>query len=44
MGLFDVLVGNVIGSMLSGNQAQNPLGFVLGRRLGGANPAQRGNP
>jgi hypothetical protein len=25
----------VIGSMLSGNQAQNPLGFVLGRFGGG---------
>jgi uncharacterized membrane protein len=39
MGLLDGLVGNVIGSMLSGNQAQNRLGSVLGR-LGGANQAR----
>lgn len=42
MGLLDGLVGNVIGSILSGNQAQNPLGSVLGS-LGGGNQGQRGN-
>jgi len=26
MGLLDGIVGNVLGSMLSGNQAQSPLG------------------
>jgi hypothetical protein len=30
MGLLDGLIGNVVGSMLSGNQAQSPLGSVLG--------------
>jgi len=43
MGLLDGLIGNVVGSMLSGNQqAQNPLDSVLGR-LGGGNQAQSGN-
>jgi uncharacterized protein YidB (DUF937 family) len=42
MGLLDGLVGNVIGSMLSGNQAQDPLGSVSSR-LGGGNQAQSGN-
>ena len=36
MGFLDGLVGNVIGSMLSGNQTQNPLGA-------GGNQAQGGN-
>ena len=36
MGLLDGLVGNVIGSILGGNQAQNPLGA-------GVNQAQGGN-
>jgi uncharacterized protein YidB (DUF937 family) len=36
MGLLDGIVGNVLGSMLSDNQAQNPLGR-------GANQAQGGN-
>jgi len=36
MGFLDGLVGNVIGSMLSGNQAQSPLGA-------GGNQAQGGN-
>lgn len=38
MGLFDGMVGNVIESMLSGNQTQNPLGARAG-----AGPAQRSN-
>jgi uncharacterized protein YidB (DUF937 family) len=44
MGLLDGLIGNVIGSMLGGNQGQgqDPLGSVLGR-LGGGNQPQRGN-
>jgi len=42
MGLLDGLIGNVMGSMLSGNQAQNPLDAVLGG-LGGRNQAQGGN-
>jgi len=42
MGLLDGLVGDVIGSMLSGNQAQNPPGSALGR-LGGRNQRQGGN-
>lgn len=36
MGLLDGIIGNVIGSMLGGNQTQNPLGT-------GANQAQSGN-
>ena len=36
MGLLDGLVGNVIGSMLNGNQTQTPLGT-------GRNQAQGGN-
>ena len=36
MGLLDGLIGNVIGSMMSGNQAQNPLGA-------GANQSQGSN-
>jgi uncharacterized protein YidB (DUF937 family) len=35
MGLLDGIVGNVIGSMLSGNQAQSPLGGILGNLAGG---------
>jgi len=35
MGLLDGIVGNVIGSMLSGNQAQNPLGGIFGNLAGG---------
>jgi uncharacterized protein YidB (DUF937 family) len=42
MGLLDGLIGIVMGSMLSGNQAQNPLDAVLGG-LGGRNQAQGGN-
>ncbi len=42
MGLLDGLIGNAIGSMLSGNQGQDPLGSVLGR-LGGGNQPQSGN-
>jgi uncharacterized protein YidB (DUF937 family) len=42
MGLLDGLIGNVLGSMLGGNQGQDPLGSVLGR-LGGSNPPQSGN-
>ena len=42
MGLLDGLIGNVMGSMLGGKQAQNPLGSVLGG-LGGGNRAQGGN-
>ena len=44
MGLLDGLIGNVLGSMLGGNQGQgqDPLGSVLGR-LGGANQQQSGN-
>jgi uncharacterized protein YidB (DUF937 family) len=42
MGLLDGLVGNVIGSMLSGNQAQDSLGSVLSR-FGGGNQPQSGN-
>jgi uncharacterized protein YidB (DUF937 family) len=42
MGLLDGLVGNVIGSMLSGNQAQNSPGSVLGG-LGGGSQARGGN-
>ena len=35
MGLLDGIVGNVIGSMLSGNQAQSPLGGIFGNLAGG---------
>jgi uncharacterized protein YidB (DUF937 family) len=44
MGLLDGLIGNVLGSMLGGNQGQgqDPLGPILGR-LGGSNQAQSGN-
>jgi uncharacterized protein YidB (DUF937 family) len=44
MGLLDGLIGNVLGSMLGGNQGQvqDPLGSVLGR-LGGSNQPQSGN-
>jgi uncharacterized protein YidB (DUF937 family) len=46
MGLLDGLIGDVLGSMLSGNQesgqGQDPLGSVLGR-LGRGNQAQSGN-
>jgi uncharacterized protein YidB (DUF937 family) len=30
MGLLDGIIGNMVGSMLSGNQGQNPLGDLLG--------------
>ena len=42
MGLLDGLIGNVLGSMLSGNQRQNPLDSILGGPAGG-NQAQSGN-
>jgi uncharacterized protein YidB (DUF937 family) len=42
MGLLDGLIGNVLGSMLGGNQGQDPFGSVLGR-LGGSNQPQSGN-
>jgi uncharacterized protein YidB (DUF937 family) len=42
MGLLDGLIGNVVGSMLRGNQAQDSLGSVL-TGLGGGNQAQSGN-
>jgi uncharacterized protein YidB (DUF937 family) len=42
MGLLDGLIGNVVGSMLSGNQPQSPLDSVLGG-LGGRKQAQSGN-
>jgi len=42
MGLLDGLIGDVLGSKLSGNQRQDPLGSVLGGRTGG-NQAQSGN-
>jgi len=42
MGFLDGLIGNVIGSIASDNQAQNPLGSVLGG-LGGGKQIQGGN-
>ena len=42
MGFLDGLIGNVIGSMASDNQAQNPLGSVLGG-LGGGKQIHGGN-
>jgi uncharacterized protein YidB (DUF937 family) len=42
MGLLDGLIGNVVGSMLRGNQAQDSLGSVLGG-LGGGNQQHGGN-
>jgi len=42
MGFLDGLIGNVIGSMASDNQAQNPLGSVLGG-LGSGKQIQGGN-
>jgi uncharacterized protein YidB (DUF937 family) len=44
MGLLDGLIGNVLGSMLGGNQGQgqDPLGSILGR-LGSGNQTQSGN-
>jgi uncharacterized protein YidB (DUF937 family) len=42
MGLLDGLIGNVIGSMLGGNQGQDPLGSVL-NRVGGGAQGQSGN-
>ena len=42
MGLLDGLIGDVLGSMLSGNQRQDPLGSVLGG-LGGGSQGQGGN-
>jgi uncharacterized protein YidB (DUF937 family) len=42
MGLLDGLIGNVLGSVLSGNQRQDSLGSVLGG-FGGGNQAGRGN-
>jgi uncharacterized protein YidB (DUF937 family) len=41
MGLLDGIIGNVVGSMLSGNQSQSPLGNVLGGLTG--NNSQGGN-
>jgi len=42
MGLLDGILGNVIGSMLSGNQGENPLDAILGNfnrgSAGGGNP------
>jgi uncharacterized protein YidB (DUF937 family) len=42
MGLLDGLIGNVIGSVLGGNQRQDPLGSVLGGLGSGMQP-RRGN-
>jgi uncharacterized protein YidB (DUF937 family) len=42
MGLLDGLIGNVVGSMLRGNQAQDSLGSVLGG-LGRGNQQHGGN-
>jgi uncharacterized protein YidB (DUF937 family) len=42
MGLLPGLISNAIGSMLSGNQAQNPLGSLLGG-LGAGKQSQGGN-
>ena len=42
MGLLDGLIGNVVDSMLRGNQAQDSLGSVLAG-LGGGNQSQSGN-
>jgi uncharacterized protein YidB (DUF937 family) len=42
MGLLDGLIGNVLGSVLSGNRGQDPLGSALGRVGGGSQP-QGGN-
>lgn len=42
MGLLDGLIGNVLGSVLSGSQTQNPLDSALGG-LAGRNQAQGGN-
>jgi uncharacterized protein YidB (DUF937 family) len=42
MGLLDGLIGNVVGSMLKGNQAQDSLGSGLGG-LGGGNQQHGGN-
>jgi len=36
MGLLDGILGNMIGSMLSGNQQQNPFGATLGGLSGGS--------
>ena len=42
MGLLDGLIGDVLGSKLSGNRRQDPLGSVLGGLAGGSQ-AQGGN-
>jgi uncharacterized protein YidB (DUF937 family) len=42
MGLLDGLIGQVLGSVLSGNQTEDPLGSVLGGLAGGSR-AQSGN-
>ena len=42
MGLLDGLIGQVLGSALSGNRRQDPLGSVLGG-LAGGNQATGGN-
>lgn len=42
MGLLDGLIGQVLGSVLSGNQREDPLGSVLGGLAGGSQ-AQSGN-
>jgi uncharacterized protein YidB (DUF937 family) len=38
MGLLDGLIGNAIGSMLSGSQTQSPLGSILGGHSAGTEP------
>jgi uncharacterized protein YidB (DUF937 family) len=43
MGLLDGILGNVIGSMFGGSQAQNPLGAILGSLAGGSGSGGRGN-
>jgi uncharacterized protein YidB (DUF937 family) len=42
MGLLDGLIGSVLGSVLSGNQRQDPLGQIFGG-LGGGSQSQSGN-
>jgi uncharacterized protein YidB (DUF937 family) len=43
MGLLDGLIGDVLGSMLSGNQGQGPLGSVLSGLGIGGNQTRSGN-
>jgi hypothetical protein len=42
MGLLDGIIGNVVGSMLGGNQTPNSLGEMLGKLGGGSSLG--GNP